>query len=284
MSSQHKPSRRRQVYFALGAFVFLAYFLPLSILYAFQRHMIYLPHTKAVGAPASYGVPQMKVVEVHTEDGLTLHDWFVPPKRKDDIVIVLFHGSFENIGDIAGLANAFKDRGYGFFFCEYRGFGGSPGDPSEEGVYADARAALKWLRDGGYQQKQLLYWGASLGTGIAVQMAAENAPGYLVLQSPYSNLVDVASNRYFMFPVRQLLEDHFDSLGKIGKVKAPLLVVHGTDDRTVPIEFARQLFAAANQPKIFYTLHGAGHLGLYGYVVEILLNWLDKQRPAAHRR
>ena len=94
MSRKDKPSRRRRIYFAFGLFVFLAYFLPLGILYTLQRHMTYLPHTKEVGEPSSYGVPQMKVVEVHTEDGLTLHDWFAPPKKKDDIVIVLFHGHF----------------------------------------------------------------------------------------------------------------------------------------------------------------------------------------------
>lgn len=278
-----KAGRRKSIFIAVITFVCLAYLLPLAILYLFQRDLIYLAHTNTVGSPADHGVPQLQIATVHTEDGLTLHDWFLPPRKKDGLIIVLFHGSGENIGDLAGFSDYFSQRDYGVFYCEYRGFGGSPGNPSEQGLYADGRAAIRWLKEQGYKPEQFVFLGASLGSGVAVQMALEAQPAFLALQSPYSSVLDVAKERYSLFPVGLLLKDHFDSIGKIAQVKSSLLILHGSADDTVPIAFARELFKAANQPKVFYTLHDAGHLGLYYYMAETMIKWLDKQTAAAKK-
>jgi uncharacterized protein len=270
--------------FLLGAGCMCAiYLLVLAILYGSQRHLLFLAHTTPTKTPAEYGIKGVTVASVTTEDGLVLNDWFAPPPTKDGKIIVLFHGSFENLGDIAGLSTHFMERNYGIFMCEYRGFGGNPGEPSEQGLYADGRAAIKWLKDHGYRQEQFVYFGASLGSGVAVQIAVETPPAYLALESPYSSVVDVAKGRYFIFPIDALIKDRFDSIGKIGKVKVPLLIMHGTDDTTVPIKFSKELFNKANQPKVFYVLKGAGHDGLYLYMVEILSKWLDGQAAAAKK-
>jgi fermentation-respiration switch protein FrsA (DUF1100 family) len=252
------------------------YIGPLIALWIFQRDLIYVPHHAPVGPPSEYGVAKMVVANVQTEDGLTLHDWFLPPAHSSGKVIVFFHGAYENLGDIAPLAPYLGKTGYGVFFIEYRGFGDSPGAPSEQGLYADGRAGIRWLEAHGYKNSQFVFLGSSLGSGVAVQMALEFKPAYLALHTPYSSVLDVAKGRYFFYPIELLLKDRFDSTSKIGKIKAPLVIIHGTDDTTIPITLSQKLFKAANAPKKFYTIHGAGHLGLYRYMSDIVLKWLGE--------
>ncbi|MEZ0225309.1 MAG: alpha/beta hydrolase [Alphaproteobacteria bacterium] len=255
----------------------IIYILLLAILYGSQRHLLFLAHAAPTLTPAEYGIKGVDVVEVTTEDGLVLRDWFAPPPKPGGRIIVFFHGAYENLGDIAGISTYFMERGFGIFLCEYRGFGGSPGEPSEQGLYADGRAGIKWLKEHGYKREQFVFLGASLGSGVAVQMAVETQPAFLALQSPYSSVVDVAKERYSLFPVDALIKDRFDSIAKIEKVKSSLLIIHGTDDTTVPMKFSKALFNKANKPKVFYILTGAGHDGLYSYMVDITTKWLATQ-------
>jgi uncharacterized protein len=267
--------------FALGTlYAGVMYAIILLILYSSQRQLLYLAHTSQTKTPAEYGIKGVDVVDVKTEDGLTLHDWFVPPPKKDGMVIVVFHGSFANLGDIAGLSTWLMESNFGVFMCEYRGFGGGPGEPSEQGLYADGRAAIKWLKEHGYKPEQMVYWGVSLGTGVAVQMAVETPPAFIALQAPYTSVVDVAKERYSIFPIDALIKDRFDSISKIAKIKVPLMIAHGTADTTVPIKFSQALFKKANPPKVFYSIKGAGH---DSYMPDVVTLWLGKQTPATHK-
>lgn len=142
---------------------------------------------------------------------------------------------------------------------EYRGYGGNPGEPSEVGLFADARAAYTTLRDGGLPASRIVLWGESLGTGVAVKLASEVAVGAVLLESPYTSIADIAQRRFPYIPVAWLLRDRFDLIGRIGAVHAPVLVMTGELDDIVPPAMARAVFAAANQPKAFWYAPGAGH-------------------------
>jgi uncharacterized protein len=254
------------------------YLLVVILVYFYQRNLQYFPDRAAVGAPKDSGVPEMKLVSVRTSDNLTLAAWFAPPKDKGGKIVVMFHGNAGNIAGRSVKARYFMDRGYGVYLCEYRGFGGNPGSPSEQGLYLDARAGLKWLEEQGYTPGQFVIYGESIGTGVAVQMALEVQPRLVILEAPFSSAADVAKMRYSFLPVDLMLKDRYDSIDKIGKINASLLIVHGDEDPVIPLRFGKKLFEAANHPKEFCTIEAAGHNDLYDHHAgHIICDWLDKQ-------
>ena len=149
----------------------------------------------------------------------------------------------------------------GVLLAEYRGFGGNSGSPSEQGFYDDARAAIAFLRQQGVEPGRMVFYGESLGSGVAVQMATEFACGALVLEAPYSSVADVAQGRYWMFPVKALVRDRYDSTAKIARVRCPIFIMHGTADRVIPIRYGERLYALAPAPKEMKVYPGLGHVG-----------------------
>lgn len=268
----------RKKAFALLVEILAIYLFVLVITFIFQRHLLYFPYEADPGPPKESNVPEMSTVRVKTADNLDLVAWFAPPKKEGGKIVVLFHGNAGNIAMRWFKARYFLDRGYGFFLSEYRGYGGNPGDPSEEGLYHDGRAALKWLGEKGYKDSQIVLYGESVGTGVAVQMALETQPEYLILESPFSSAADVAKEAYPYLPVDLLMLDRFDSIDKIGKVKSHLLIVHGSADDIIPPRLAHKLFEAARGKKMLHVIKGAGHNDMYDFNVGTLIaDWLDKQ-------
>lgn len=235
----------------------------------FQRSFLYFPGVLQ-STPAQSGVPDMQTVHVITEDGLTLLAWVQPPVQAAKPWVVLFHG---NAGTLAGRgfkARRFLDAGYGVMLAEYRGYGGNLGSPSEAGLYMDGRAALQYLAGQGISGKQVVLYGESLGTGVAVAMAAEAAEagapvGAVLLEAPFTSTVDVAVRRFPFLPVRLLMKDRFDSLSRIHAIQAPLFIAHGARDGTVPQDLGRKLFAAAKEPKEALWLDDAEHNDLFDH-------------------
>jgi fermentation-respiration switch protein FrsA (DUF1100 family) len=264
---------------AVAILVLSLYGSLVAAMYFNQRQLEYIPVSPLPGTPKQNGVGEMSVVTVTTVDNLSLTGWFAPPKKPGGRVVVLFHGAGVHIG-----YNAFKERqllddGYGVFACEYRGFAGNPGTPTQDGLYMDGRAVMQWLKKQGYNESKIVLYGESLGTGVAVQMATEYAVSALVLEAPYSSTLEVAEYLYPFVPVRYLMKDDLNSLSKIGQAKAPLLIIHGTRDSMIPIGFSRKLFDAAKEPKTFIPIEGAEHPpDLYDHGAgKLILNWLDKQ-------
>jgi uncharacterized protein len=256
----------------------LVYVLLVGVIYLIQRNLQYFPDRNFAGAPGDAGLPEMKAVSLRTIDGLDLFSWFAPPREKGGRIVAMFHGNAGNISHRAIKARYFLDRGYGVYLCGYRGFGGNPGAPTEEGLYNDARAGLKWIEELGYSPGQFVLYGESLGTGVAVQMATELQPRALILESPFSNTLEVARLRYPFLPVDLMLKDRYESIGKIAKVKSSLLIVHGDEDPVIPIHLGKKLFDAANHPKEFCSVAGAHHNDLYEHHAgHIICDWLDKQ-------
>lgn len=254
-----------------------AYLALLGILYVYQRDMQYHPHA-VVPDPAGSIVPEMAAVRIETEDGLRPLAWWAPPADRTRPVIVYFHGNGGTVASRAGQARILLDAGYGVLLAGYRYNAGAGGEPSEVGLIADGHAAVEFLRVRGFPLERMVLYGESLGTGVAVAIAAGREVGAVILEMPYTSIADVAQDHYSFLPVRWLVKDSFDSLSRIGRIRAPLLVLHGEDDQLIPVRFARALFAAAPEPKEAHFIPGGRHGGLYELGAgNLVLDFLDRR-------
>jgi len=234
---------------AILGVVIAIYLAALALLFFMQRRLLFVPNTERPDlAEAGLG-PEMRPIEVATPDGLRLLAWYQPAAANPGALLLYLHGNAGHIGHRSDRVRPYLEAGFGVLLVEYRGFGGNPGRPSEAGFYCDARAALDLLAQQGVPAKRIVIYGESLGTGVAVQMAVERECGALVLEAPYTSVAAVAQSRYWMFPVRQLVIDRFDSLAKIRGIRCPVFVMHGERDQVIPIRYGRELFQAAPEPK-----------------------------------
>ncbi len=257
-----------------------AYGAMLGGVFAGQRHLMYFPDSHRP-TPEESGVGEMTEVTLRTDDGLALLAWHRPPTDARHPTLVYFHGNAGHIGMRAEKVRPYLDAGFGVLLTTWRSYSGNPGKPSEDGLYHDGRAARDYLLAAGVAADEIVLYGESLGTGIAVQLANEKAPAALVLEAPFSSIADVASARMPFLPVRPLLLDRFDSRDKIGAVAAPLLVVHGARDGTIPIRFGKKLFAAAQEPKKMQIYAEAGHNDLYEHGMgQLTVDFLKSSIPA----
>lgn len=236
-------------------------------LYVGQRKLLYRPESSLPPLVQS-ATPEAEVIELLTDDGLSLVSWYLKP-RSGMPTVVYFHGNAGTIADRSFKARLFHDAGFGFLLLEYRGYGGNPGQPTEEGLFSDARAGLAFLQDR-LEGGALVLYGESLGSGVAVKMAAELAgqgtpAAALILEAPYASIADTAQHHYPFVPVGKLLKDRFDSKSRIRSVKSPLLVVHGDKDKVVPFKHGLKLFDHAQQPKTHIKVPGASHGDLYDF-------------------
>ncbi|HYD17994.1 MAG TPA: alpha/beta hydrolase [Patescibacteria group bacterium] len=253
------------------------YGLVLLAVYWGQRSLQYFP-TADLGDPKLPEALKFQSLKIKTADGLENLAWYAPPADTTGKVIVYFHGNGGNISHRLPRAAIYLKRGYGVMLCEYRGYGGNRGKPTEKGLYDDARACVRYLADQGISTAQLILYGESIGSGVAVEMAREFQPPRLVLEAPFSSAADVAKIAYPFLPVDMLMQDRFDSIDKIKDVKSALLIVHGTVDGIVPYRLGQKLFEAANHPKEFVSVEGAGHSDLYDYKIgEKVLDWLGRE-------
>ena len=258
--------------------VVLAYGGIVGLMCAFQRNLLYGPTPGQPERPA-YGAEDMMIARYQTVDGLDLTGWY-RPAAEGRATIVYFHGNGGHLGERVFKARPYMDRGYGMLLVGYRGYSGNPGRPTEVGLYSDGRAAIEWLAGQGVPAERIVLYGESLGSGVAVQMATEHPVAAAVLEAPFTSIADVGQRQYPFVPVDMLLVDRFDNLSKIDQLGAPLLVVHGERDRTVPPAFGRRLLAAAPEPKHGVFIPEAGHADLYEFnAVTHILEFLANQLP-----
>ena len=220
------------------------YLLLMVGMFLLQRHMIYHP-VRQLGAPASYGFIKAKQVEIHTDDGEKIKAWYAPPTTRKE-TILYFHGNRGNVGNRAHKLMGFAKEGYGVLALSWRGFGGSTGKPSERGLLKDAHNAMKWLD---IPHEQIILYGESLGSGVAVQIATEYPVHLTMLEAPYASIRGRAQELYPWLPVQWILRDNFDSLMHISNIQSPLLIIHGESDDVIPVRDAQILFKAAPEPK-----------------------------------
>ncbi|MCA3556082.1 alpha/beta fold hydrolase [Aestuariivirga sp.] len=235
----------------------LAYAAIVGFMYLQQRSLQYHPAHKGT-PPQAMGLSGVTEERVKTPDGETIVLWYVPA-QPDRPTVLFFHG---NAGEIADRTERFaflQAQGFGVLFVSYRGYGASTGTISEQGLIADALTAYDFLIAKGVSPQQIVLLGESLGTGVAVQLAARKPVAAVALEAPYTATVDIASEIYWWLPVRLLMKDQFRSRDYIGQVKAPLLIHHGDADTIVPVAQGRALFAMANEPKELVIIPGGTH-------------------------
>jgi hypothetical protein len=238
------------------------YALVLGVLYVGQRSLLYHPIALRI-SPVEAGLPEAQEVVLTTSDGEKLIAWHVPP-RGDKPVVIYFHGNAEIVPWRAKRHRATVADGTGLLALNFRGYGGSTGTPTEDGLHRDALAAYEFAVDR-YQPQRIVLWGHSLGTGVAVRLASEKPVGKLILEAPYSSTVDVATSLFPYIPVRWLMKDQLHSDQRIGAVHVPLLIMHGAQDDAIPIRFGERLFALANEPKRLVRFDKGGHIDLDDY-------------------
>jgi len=250
------------------------YLAGLVLLFAKQRAMLFPIPTAERTAPAAAGLPDAEEHVLTTSDGEKVIVWHVPPKP-GRAVVLFFHGNGDSLAGLAGRFKAITADGTGLVALSYRGYAGSSGAPGEDGLLRDGAAAYAFAV-ARYDARRLVAWGFSLGTGVAVAVASEHPVGKLILEAPYSSIADVAAAHFWFAPVRLLIRDPFHSDERIARVTAPLLIMHGAQDQTIPIAFGEKLFALAREPKQFVRIPGGGHddLGSFG-AIEIARNFIN---------
>ena len=238
--------------------VALAAALVLTLLWVFQRRLVYLPGDGPVPAAAD-AVPGARDVRLRTADGLDLGAWFVPPPDGAPVVLVA-PGNGGHRGLRAPLVRALSAAGLGVLLVDYRGYGGNPGSPSEEGLALDVRAARSHLlEDVGVPPGRLLYYGESLGCAVVTELAVEHPPAGLLLRSPFVDLAAVGAEHYPFLPVRALLRDRYPVAEQVARVQAPTTVVYGTADSIVPPAQSRRVADAAAHLHRRVEVPGADH-------------------------
>lgn len=223
-------------------------------------------------------LPGLEEVVLETKNRLKLYCWYLPA-RDDKPTLLFFHG---NGGNVANREDKFRQlslQGFGVFMLGYRGFGGSEGAPSEGAFVEDALLAYKHVLGLGVGASDLIIYGESIGTSVAVQLAANVESAAVILEAPMYSALAIAQDRYPYIPVRPFLKDKFETNLFIKKIEAPLLVVHGSDDGVIPVQSGQSLFALANEPKQFHIMPGAMHNDLYEYpIVEVITGFLKDQQ------
>ena len=222
---------------------------------------IFFPDPTLRATPADFSL-QYEDVRFVAPDGVRLHGWWIPGRREE--TLLWFHGNAGNISDrLDNLRLLHEHVGVGVFLFDYRQYGRSEGTASEAGLYADARGALAYLRNrADVAQDRIVYFGRSLGSAVAIDLATTELPWGLILESPLTSLADMA-RRLLPGPLTAMIPAGFENLRNIPGIRSPTLFIHGDRDTIVPYEQGRRLFDAASPPKFFFTLRGAGHNDTY---------------------
>ena len=232
-------------------------------LYVLQRRIMFHGGDKRPD-PVALGLRDIAVLSVRAADGVVLNAWYQPPPTEGGRVALFLHGNAGTIGDRAGRVPQFTAAGWGVLLLEWRGFGGNPGAPSEEGLALDARAAFDALLAMGVAPERIVIWGESLGTALSVRLGGEVTAAAVVLEAPFTSMLDMARLRYWIIPADRLLTDRFESLARISAIRAPVLVLHGSLDTQIPPDMGRRLAAAAPDGT-FQLVPGATHLNLASF-------------------
>jgi uncharacterized protein len=254
----------------------------LALLYVLQRSLIYFPDKQKI-SPAEAGVPEMKLVQMETDDGLVIRAWYRPAEKNYLPTLVYFHGNAGNIANRGMIVRPFLEEGYGVLLTTYRGYSGNPGNPSEKGLYSDARAAMTFLEKENIPLKCSVVYGNSIGAAVAIQTAVDYNVGALILQSPFSSITDVAKIHYAFFqPFLVLIKDRFDSLSKAGRIRSPVLMIHGKSDNIIPPELGRKLFEALPEPKESHYVSNRGHNDLFE--PDLAIDFINKHIRCSEER
>ena len=228
----------------------IIYSLVLTLTYIFQRNLLYHPTEN------NYSGDQILVdiekVKIKTSDNIELISWYHNKDFNKYKTILYFHGNAGSLENRIHKINHFKDINVNFLIFAWRGFSGNKGKPTEKGLYEDAKSAVQWLKLKGINEENIILYGESLGTGVAVEIAQNKNFSGVILESPFTSMIDTGKDKYPFLPVRFLLKDKYENNRKIKNIKSPILVMHGKIDKIVPFYMGKKIYELANEPKYFY--------------------------------
>ena len=237
-----------KIYFSL-ILLLIVYFIITFFLYFFQRNLLYYPTEN------NYYGDELKVsiekIKINTKNNLELLSWYHKKNSRYKTILFL-HGNAGTLENRIHKINHFKDIKINFLILSWRGFSGNNGKPTEQGLYDDAISAIRWLKNQGFEERDIIIYGESLGTGVATEIAQNKNFAGIILESPFTSMVDVGKNKYPFFPIGLLLKDKYESYKKIKNINSPILIMHGEDDSIVPFFMGQKMYELANEPKYSY--------------------------------
>ena len=241
--------------------IFFIYFLVLVFLYFYQRNLLYYPNEN------NYSEDKISVdienVRIKTSDNIELLGWYHEKNLKDFKTLIFFHGNAGSLENRIHKLNHFRDMNINFLIIAWRGFSGNNGNPSEQGLYEDGKSAIDWLIKKGVSEKNLILYGESLGTGVATHLAQNKNFAGVILETPFTSMIDAAKKFYPYIPVKLLLKDKFENYKKIKNINSPILIMHGEVDQLVPFSMGKKIYEIANEPKYSYFTKYDNHMMEY---------------------
>jgi uncharacterized protein len=241
-------------------FVFI-YFLILVYTYFFQRNLLYHPSDNNYLKDEI--TVSVKKIKIKTNDNIDLISWYHNKKSNNYKTILFLHGNAGSLENRIHKINHFKDININFLIIAWRGFSGNKGKPSEEGLYEDARSAVKWLKSNGIKEQDIIIYGESLGTGVAIEIGQNKKFAGIILESPFTSMIAAGKDKYPYLPVSFLLKDKYENDKKIKNIKSPILVMHGMVDNIVPFHMGNEIYNLANEPKHSYFTEYDDHMMEY---------------------
>lgn len=250
----------------------VAYGGAVAFMYTYQNRLMY-PGSETTVSPEAVGLEPVGEVRIEAPDGVALRSWWMPPAPGRPVVLY-FHGNAGSLADRRVKFERFAEAGYGLLMPAYRGYSGNDGRPSQELLVQDAQAAGSWLSVHGYGEQVILF-GESLGSAVALHVADKVKPRAIVLEGAFDSAAAMAQARYPILPASLLIKDRWDSVDRAPDVSVPVLMLHSENDRVVPIKHALRLFERFREPKHFVRIERANHVDLFEHGgAEIALEWL----------
>ena len=253
-------------FFTTGILALVCFYaLLIIIVFFFQRNLLYHPSIDNYlkNNEGNNEPTQIEKVKILTKDKINLNSWFYYNTKKNSKTILFLHGNAGSLENRTYKLNHFKNLNLNFLIIAWRGFSGSSGKPNEKGLYEDAKSATNWLKGRGIHEKDIILYGESLGTGVAIEIAQNKNYGGIILESPFTSMVNMGKKYYPFFPVKFLLKDKYESNKKIDKINIPIFIIHGKVDKIVPYKMGKKMYELANEPKYFYSQQYGDHMVEY---------------------
>tara|TARA_Y200000002_G_C22528583_1_gene598749 strand:+ start:92 stop:892 length:801 start_codon:yes stop_codon:yes gene_type:complete len=264
----------KYLYLTLSS-VIIAYLVLLIFIYFYQRNLLYLPSEN------NYQNDKIQFsyeeIFIKVDDKITLKSWLINKDFKEFKTLVLFHGNAGDLSNRIYKLNELNKLDINILLISWRGFSGNKGSPTEKNLYEDAEAAIKWLNEKKVENNQIILYGESLGSGVAVEIGKKNNFNGIILESPFTSVENSAKIYYPYLPVKFILKDRYDSINKIDKIRTPILIMHGKKDDIIPFSMGKELFEKANNPKYsYFTLDDVHMMEFNDQLLKNIKNFIEK--------
>jgi len=264
----------KYLYLTLSSAI-IAYLVLLIFIYFYQRHLLYHPlENNYQNDKIQFSYEE---IFIKVDDKITLKSWLINKDFRKFKTLVLFHGNAGDLSNRIYKLNELNKLDINILLISWRGFSGNKGSPTEKNLYEDAEAAIKWLNKKKVENNQIILYGESLGSGVAVEIGKKNNFNGIILESPFTSLENSAKIYYPYLPVKFLLKDRYDSINKIDKIRTPILIMHGKKDDIVPFSMGKELFEKANNPKYsYFTLDDVHMMEFNDQLLKNIKNFIEK--------